>query len=250
MYDILKQFNFKPPNIVAGEFGRVTVEEKNNRFFLKVDGQQWMMYDGNTYAEAYDFFSHYYFAEGHVTCTGMGFGIRENWLLTKPEVTRLTIVEKNQEVYDYHQQINSPFLSDPRVDVVIEDASNYKGSCDVLLLDHYEFPNHSLVLKDVYQIQNNINPKVMWFWPLEDIVMKFKNMYMLMHDPKYKKSLPLLMHTCGWYNYNDSPYEKNPINNFEAYQLLKNCYSLNALPKLTKSQFDMFCMMYESRSFK
>jgi len=249
MFEILNSFGYEKPKIVCGNFGHVTVEQRDNMFRLKVNGEQWMAFDPTSHDEAYELFSHYHLATGHVICTGMGFGIRESWILTKPEVTKLTIVEKNPEVYEYHKQINSLFLSDPRVNVVIHDASKYKNTCDVLLLDHYEFLHHHLIIKDVQTIQNNINCNVMWFWPIELIIMRLRFLYMSLYQPQYIETLPALFHVCGLYGHDDKPHEKPPVNNFEMYQLLKNRYDLHKLPNLTKSQIDMFCMMWESKNF-
>ena len=62
---------------------------------------------------------------GHCICTGLGLGVRENWILNKPGVTKVTVVEKNQEIIDYHKFINPRLFDD--VEVIHCDANEYKG---------------------------------------------------------------------------------------------------------------------------
>ena len=104
--DFLDYFNFKEPKIVEYHKDNVDVVIRDGEFgekeaVLYVDGNQWTAHEISTKSSATQVFSHYWFARGHTICTGLGFGVRENWLLNKKEVTELTILEKNQEVIDY-----------------------------------------------------------------------------------------------------------------------------------------------------
>jgi hypothetical protein len=226
MLSLLSKLNYIPPKIVTGKFGRMDITLNEVKYYyLTVDGVQWMAYDSVNHVEAYDVYSHYILAEGHVICSGMGFGSRENWLLTKPEVTKLTILEKNAEIFEYHKQIRSPFLSDKRVEVVIGNASDYKGSCDVLLLDHYELQDYSQILADVNTIQKNIECRLLWFWPIEQII----------------------MHCRKWHSDNDAPY--NLITKLDAYNLIKKNHDLYKLPELDSETLNLFCMMFNSKLF-
>ena len=56
--------------------------------------------------------------------------------MTKKEVSKVTVLEKNKEVIDYHKFINPKLFDD--VEVIHFNAYDYKGKCDTLLLDHYE----------------------------------------------------------------------------------------------------------------
>ena len=60
-----------------------------------------------THGQAKQFYSHYNLAYGHVVCTGLGFGTREKWLSTKPEVTKITVIEANKQIIDYHRDIGT-----------------------------------------------------------------------------------------------------------------------------------------------
>lgn len=226
MIQLLEHFNYKQPNIPCGTWGPITIAENSNGYYyLTINGKQWMAYNSKTHLEAYELYSHYYLAEGHVILTGLGFGIRENWLLTKKEVTKLTIIENSKELIDLHYKIGSPFLSDSRVEIINTDASNYVGKCDVLLLDHYELDNYESILADVKKIQNNIKCNVMWFWPLEKII----------------------MHSRKWHTFNDYPYEL--ITKHKAFNLLKKNWGLDKLPNYSDDEINFYCMMFHSKLF-
>lgn len=225
MLSLLQYFNYSPPTIVPGKYGDIEIEEGYNCYFLKENDVQWMVYNTHSHEEVYDVFSHYFLARGNVVVTGMGFGARESWILTKPEVTKLTIIEKNDNLLKYHQSIGSKFLQDPRVEVILMNASEYKGTCDVFLADHYELEPYGQILKDVKLIHDRINCNLVWFWPLERII----------------------MHCRKWHTDNDYPY--NLISKYEAYNLIKKNHNLYKLPNLSESDIDMFCMLYNSKLF-
>lgn len=173
MDQFLKFLNYTQPNIIEFKDNNLEVKKVNDsRLTLYVDQQQWMTYNIKTHLEAYEFFSHYYLAEGHCICTGLGFGVRENWLLSKNNVSKITVLEKNKEVIEYHQHIKSSFLND--IELIHCDASTYTGKCDTLLLDHFEQTPHNEIFNDVSRIQKNIEHKTVWFWPLETIIKNIK----------------------------------------------------------------------------
>lgn len=226
MLELLKKYDYVPPNIIPGSYGKMEVSTNgSNYFYLTVDGNQWMAYNASSHEEAFDVFSHYYFAKGHVVVTGLGFGAREGWLLTKPEVTKLTIVEKNECVIDYHKMNKSAFLEDERVEIILCDASEYEGKCDVLLADHYEFDDYNHIIQDMQKLQNNIQCELFWFWPLERIV----------------------MHCRKWHSDNDPPH--NLISKHDAYKLLKANHNFHKLPDISEETLNLFCMMHNSKLF-
>jgi hypothetical protein len=226
MISLLRHLNYTPPTIKSGNFGSFDIRENQpGYFYLYINNEQWMAYNTNSHLEAYEVYSHYTLAKGHVIVTGIGFGVRETWLLTKPEVTKLTIIERSKELIDYHKSINSAFLNDPRVEVVNCDASEYKGSCDVLLLDHYELAEYESILSNVKHVHDNIECKTMWFWPFERII----------------------MHSRRWHTFNDKPY--NLITKYEAYQLLKKNWGLDKLHEFSEDDINLMCMMFHSKLF-
>jgi hypothetical protein len=170
MLEILKKFNYSPPDIIEYNDDNVKIVRKNNGYLLFLKDIGWMAYDYNTHVSAYELYSHYFLAKGHCICTGLGFGVRENWILTKPEVSKITIIENNSNLIDYHKHIKSPFLD--HVEIINCDASEYVGKCDTLLLDHYENETEEEIVNNVCHIQNNIECDTLWFWPLEKFILK------------------------------------------------------------------------------
>lgn len=171
----LKKFNFVEPKLeeyISSNYNlNVSKDIVEDKIFfnLSTEEKKWMAYD-NEGVTAGELLSHYYFARGDVIVTGLGLGIRENWLLTKKNITSLTIIEKNKPIIDYHKHINSQFLQDKRVKIINCDANDYKGSCDVLLADHYEFCDNRKVLDEITSFYGKINCQLFWFWPVERIV--------------------------------------------------------------------------------
>ena len=138
MLRLLDQLNYTPPNLklYKKDSCEVTFDDYNQMYRLFINGEDYMSYRIKDHDEAYELYSHYDLAKGHCICTGLGFGVRENWLLTKKEVSKVTVLEKNKEVIDYHKYINPKLFDD--VEVIHISAYDYKGKCDTLLLDHYE----------------------------------------------------------------------------------------------------------------
>jgi hypothetical protein len=226
MISLLEHMNYKPPVLKGGQLGSFEIRENQpGYYYLYINGEQWMAYNTNTHLEAYEVYSHYMLAEGHVIVTGMGFGVRENWILSKPSVTKLTIIESSKDLIEYHTKNKSEFLNDHRVEVINCDASEYKGSCDVLLLDHYELADYESILTNVKLVHDNIECKTMWFWPLERII----------------------MHSRRWHTFNDEPY--NLITKHESYKLLKKNWNLDKLHVFTEDEIDLMCMMFHSKMF-
>lgn len=174
MLEILKKCGYVPPQLKEWKKENIEVSLIDECFYqLKVNGEPWMTYSPFTpLQQATELFSHYHLAKGHCVCTGMGFGIRENWLMSKKEVSKITIVEKNEQVLEYHKYNQSPFLKE--CEVVIGDASELNGKCDTLLLDHYEKESYEDIIKDVKKISNNMDCHTLWFWPLERLILDYK----------------------------------------------------------------------------
>lgn len=224
MLELLNKFDYSPPRIVTGKFGEVEITLADNHYYLTVNGEQWMAYNSKGHDEVFQVFSHYYFAKGHTVVTGMGFGARENWILTKPEVTKLTIIERTEDLLNYHKEIDSPFLKDPRVEIVIDDARNYRGACDVLLLDHYELEEYDWILNDVREIQDRNVCKTLWFYPFERII----------------------MHCRKWHSDNEFSYL---ITKHQAMQIVKHNHGLHRIPYISEETLNMFCMMHHALLF-
>lgn len=225
MLKLLEKFNYIPPILKEGKWGNVEIKKNGNLYILLVSGEQWLIYREDSHDTAYEVFSHYDLAYGHVICTGMGFGIRENWLVNNPKVTKITVVERSQDLINYHYEINSPFITSPKVEIVCSDVNDYKGKCDVLLLDHYELESWEDILHNVYQCQQNIECDLMWFWPIEKVITNYRKLY----------------------TDNISPF--NLLTKYQTYNLIKQSYDLHKLPELDEQTLNLYVMMYFSSSF-
>lgn len=213
MIDILKQFNYSVPNLNEYFCDNLKVVKTQRCFTLFVNNYQWNNYNFLYHDEAFQIFSHYYLAEGHCICTGLGFGVREQWLLNNPNVTKITVLEKNKEVINYHKWLNNPILD--KLEIIETDANNYKGSCDTLLLDHFEQETDEEFLKSIQIVSSNINHKLMWAWSIEPVIEEY--------------SL------------------KNKTSLLTSYFVLKEKYNLN-LPIISKQTLSMFLFMFYSRN--
>jgi hypothetical protein len=65
----------------------------------------------------------YQAATGRVLINGLGLGMLLEGLLSKPDVTYVRVIEKEQDVIDL---VGPHFANDPRVDIVHADALEYK----------------------------------------------------------------------------------------------------------------------------
>jgi len=176
--NFLKDFNFREPfiqeyskdNFSVLKENRVIRGQEHNIFVFKQDGLRWMAWDKTINKEVFEVFSHYYLARGHVICTGMGFLLRENWLLSNPNVYKITVIEKNKNIIEYHKVFNPNILR--RIEVIHEDAYIFKGKCDTLLIDNFEggigFENEFLLGAKI--ICDNIDHELAWMWPMELIL--------------------------------------------------------------------------------
>lgn len=217
MLELLTKYNYHPPQLKKWHKENTVVAKYKNDYTLIVDNERWMTYDNELHSQAGELFSHYFLANGHCICTGMGFGVRENWLLSKKEVTKITIIEKNKNVLKYNEYIKSPFLKE--CEIIIGDASELNQKCDTLLLDHYEMKPLSYILRDAREISNNVDCENFWFWPLESIIMRYKS------NDEY------------------SSY-------FETYKQIKIKHKLNMLPNLNEDTINLFCSMFDGHNLK
>lgn len=76
----------------------------------------------DTPAECRDHLSAYWNAKGSCLINGLGIGMILKNILTKPEVTDVTVVEISQDLID----LVSPYYTDPRITYVCCDALTYK----------------------------------------------------------------------------------------------------------------------------
>ena len=201
--------------IPVGTYKGVEVKLIDNEYTLLVDNVRWMGYKSDVEIhEIREYISHHELGYGDVIGTGLGLGLREQILLSKPEVTSLTILERSQDLVDFHLTY-SKWVNDPRVKLIVTDAGNFHGSCDTLLLDHYAHQSVIAILNNVANINKNIDCKILWFWPLEMLILKHSN--------------------------------KLNIDFIHGYKDLKSKLKFDKLPDITSEQIDTFCEVYKHR---
>jgi len=103
----------------------------------------------NTQMEVRTAIDAYVHAHGAVLINGLGLGMVLEGVLSKDAVTRVKVVEIDQDVIDL---VGPHFASDPRVEIVQGDAYTYKPGKD----EHYDYAWH-----DIWDDINSDNLKLM-----------------------------------------------------------------------------------------
>lgn len=156
------------PNIVSAKINDLEIKIDDSIVGLFIKNELYMSYDTRYTHAKNDIVSHNYLARGHVIATGMGFLIREKILLDNPRVNKLTVLELNSDLIEYHRRYNKEIID--RIEVINCDANEYKGSCDVLLIDHHNLPEKGDYWINFDKCTKNIQHEVAWFWPIEAMV--------------------------------------------------------------------------------
>lgn len=102
----------------------------------------------------YYYFSEYDLAYGHVLMTGLGMNLLPNWIATKPEVSKITVIENNVHLIDYIKEYGH---IDNKIEIIHLDANHYSGSCDVYFCDHNFGESYSYDEKSIGFINNLLN---------------------------------------------------------------------------------------------
>lgn len=168
----LQEKNYPQVNIIPYEDDRISVKIVNNAWKLFVDGVQQNLYQLD-HSEGFQVYSHYELAYGDVICTGLGFGIREQWIASKPEVTKVTVIENSKSVIDYHKSIGTQW--NEKIEIIEADANFYRGTCNFLAIDHYENIPPALIVETVKRVSSNISCDIMWFWQLENLLLRWED---------------------------------------------------------------------------
>lgn len=124
--------------------------------------------------EGLEVYSFHDLSYGNVIITGLGFGVAENWISRKANVSSLKVIELNQGLIDYHKKFTS---FNDKVELIHADATSYTSQCDVLLLDHYELPKEAVFAKidEFMSISENISCKTVWAWRLENVITTYED---------------------------------------------------------------------------
>lgn len=216
MNEFLVKTNYPKLNVYEFEYGDTVISKMSPDVYVLNDkGKQYMVYNTKTHETAMGCFAHYHFAHGHTVCTGLGFGGREKWILNKPSVTHLTIIEKNPAIIKYNKLHNPDLMKN--AEVICADANHVKMECDVLLVDHHPDGDvestQDIWFNTVANTTKNIKSKITWWWPIEEVILYNKSIspnlslidiyndivrnYKLLNMPKVdEKFLEFLMTYC------------------------------------------------------
>jgi hypothetical protein len=165
------KFYFQLPNLVNYENEKFKIKKENDVWRYTRDGLQYMAWNTVTNEELFEVFNHNRLAKGHCICTGLGFLLRESLLLQNPNVTKITVIEIDNELIEYHKQFNPEIIK--KIEIINCDVYSYKGKCDTLLIDNFEGSLEQFefeFLNCASIISKNIDCNVMWLWPLEFIL--------------------------------------------------------------------------------
>ena len=163
----LKDNNFIIPKICIFKDENLEVAyEKNNivQFTMYIhndksdrDGVMWY-YPNHTMGKF--FYPQYDLSYGHVILTGLGMNMSPNWISTKPEVSKVTVIENNKYIIDYIKKYG--FIDD-KVEIIHGDAEKYIGKCDVFIHDHNYGEMYSLKKRlNTFDILDNIECDLIW----------------------------------------------------------------------------------------
>lgn len=221
--DYLKSLGFTQPNIVEYKDENFQVFCKENFHTLYINNARSMFWNSLDNKAVFEFYSHYDLAKGHCICTGMGFLLREKWLLNKKEVTKLTVIENNTDVIEYHRKFNKDVFD--QIEVINMDVYDYQGKCDTLLMDNFECNGgweftyfEPRFLSSLSHITSNIKSEVSWAWPIEEVLMNHYRDYI---------GLSLI----------------------EIYENIKTYFNLQTFPNLTESQLAHYCYHFSLGNF-
>lgn len=213
--DFITNNSIELPKIEEYKFGSLEIKKQKESFYMYVNSQQWMIYSPQSGIQLFEFYSHNFLSKGVVVCTGMGFLIRESWILKNPNVTKVIVVENSKDVIDYHKEKNAKILE--KIEIIHGDANNLEIECDCLLVDHFEMESFEKILTDVVNLSKKINHKVLWFWSLEKMI--------LAKSSKEKKSF------------------------LEIYNNIRQNNNLSTLPQLDKETLEDFIYHYFNPPF-
>jgi hypothetical protein len=110
-------------------------------------------------------------AHGHVVVMGAGMGVVLYNMLAKPEVTHLTLVERDTQVIEILRQVTNfnTWQGRDKLSVEIADAFDFRPASpvDYLYVDIWADPGARQALTDMQHIQQNVRAKTVSWWTQE-----------------------------------------------------------------------------------
>ncbi len=137
-------------------------------YILTLNGKPWM---SNCWDELESQAPQVAMAAGHVVIMGAGMGVALYNLLLKPEVTRVTLVERDPAVVEMLRLV-AGLESWPGLDkfnLVVGDALEYQpdGPVDYLYVDIWATMDDPQVLSDMQRIQSRVQARRVCWWGQE-----------------------------------------------------------------------------------
>ena len=216
----------QPLNISHGVV-RVTTD-RSNKHSLFVDNTLYHVLNVGTFSYS-DLYSSFLVAEGHCVLSGLGLGVLANWVLEKPDVTKVTVIEKSSDVISLNRKLG--LLENPKMEVICSDINLLENiSCDVLLLDHYELVTQTFIEQEVKNISERHNHSKLWFFRAEisayNYFIKVHNQITFHTCSEWLQSLNSILNISNLYTgFTDKEF-KNCINAFYLREIFQSGVSL------------------------
>jgi len=138
------------------------------QYILLASGQTWM---ATAVLEVESQAPHIAAARGHVVVMGSGLGLALYNILPQPQVTRVTLVERDPLVLDLlRQAVNlDEWPGVEKLEIEIIDAFDYRPSRPVnyLYVDIWAKTGDPQALPDTQQIQQHVNADLVGWWSQE-----------------------------------------------------------------------------------
>jgi hypothetical protein len=110
-------------------------------------------------------------AQGNVVVIGAGMGVVLYNILIKPEVTHVTLVERDAQVIEVLKQMTNfnEWTGIDKLTITIVDAFDFQpaASVDFLYVDIWADPGERRALSDMQKIQQKIQAKTVGWWTQE-----------------------------------------------------------------------------------
>ena len=151
------------------QFGYFQDWQGEGEMFALLDGEQtWM---SNAWDEVDSQAPHVAAGHGHVVVMGAGMGMALFNLLAKPDVQRVTLVEREPLVLDLLEQAAhlSAWPGIEKLEIEITDAFAYRPTrvVDYLYVDIWADPGDPQALRHTQQIQKQVKAKIVGWWTQE-----------------------------------------------------------------------------------
>jgi len=189
------------------------LSENSVYYQLLIDDNVNMEYNSIDEIALTQLYSSYDLAYGDCILSGLGMGILIDMIISKPNVTRIRVYEKDADVI----AINRKFGDIPsKVEIINEPIENMKNvECDCLLFDHINEINFPLMIEEYKNIISNNKPKLVWFWSAE---------------------------YCFFNTYGDESKEKNNYN--DLYKKFLEDISIPGFPNVTEEKMNLYLDKY------